>query len=371
MVPLVGDRRAALILVLVLVLLLLHVPNVYSEESTVEDKFSDFLSSVVGLDLTKYTSLQPTPPPNPEYPEEFGGLVEQIVLSPNFEYNGTNFGTMGIFYNGHMSSLKLYYYGQEDYVYSEPQPPDILSRAKGIIQRYQTFASQNYDKDTSYLVPMLNILNGVDDVSPTEFTEGNVTFRISKDGDKTRIEWIYTEGDFLVDWKRVDIKFRYNAFESFHDMWGLYSIGGLSAISSEDFVQIAQEAAQNYELRIGHENGTIETVKVPDLSNASYSVSLTMVPYRFIDDYNPSQIERDPLTLYPYWAVLFYFNETIAGVEGMQVGVWGDTGEILYCSGFGYLIPEFPSWITLPLFLTATLIGILVRKRVMRTRILQ
>ena len=32
-------------------------------------------------------------------------------------------------------------------------------------------------------------------------------------------------------------------------------------------------------------------------------------------------------------------------------------------------IPEFPSWIILPLFLTVTLIGILVRKRLTRTRI--
>jgi len=31
-------------------------------------------------------------------------------------------------------------------------------------------------------------------------------------------------------------------------------------------------------------------------------------------------------------------------------------------------IPEFPSWTLLPLFLTATLIGILVRKRITRTR---
>lgn len=31
-------------------------------------------------------------------------------------------------------------------------------------------------------------------------------------------------------------------------------------------------------------------------------------------------------------------------------------------------IPEFPTWIILPLFLTTTLIGILVRKRLMRTR---
>ena len=32
------------------------------------------------------------------------------------------------------------------------------------------------------------------------------------------------------------------------------------------------------------------------------------------------------------------------------------------------VIPEFPSWMILPLFLTATMIGILVRKRLMRTR---
>ena len=31
------------------------------------------------------------------------------------------------------------------------------------------------------------------------------------------------------------------------------------------------------------------------------------------------------------------------------------------------VIPEFPSWIFLPLFVTATLIGILVRKRLVRT----
>jgi len=92
-------------------------------------------------------------------------------------------------------------------------------------------------------------------------------------------------------------------------------------------------------------------------------VSLTIVPYRYNEDYIPSTIERDPFTLYPYWAVLFYFNETIAGLEGIQVGVWGDPSEILYCSGFGYLIPEFPSSTILPLFLTAAMLVLLFRYR--------
>ena len=42
------------------------------------------------------------------------------------------------------------------------------------------------------------------------------------------------------------------------------------------------------------------------------------------------------MTLYPYWQLHFYFNESIAGNVGVQVGVWGDTSEIIYCSGFGY-----------------------------------
>jgi hypothetical protein len=61
-----------------------------------------------------------------------------------------------------------------------------------------------------------------------------------------------------------------------------------------------------------------------------------MVPFRFEDYHIPSNMSRDPLMLYPYWAVHFYFNESIGGNVGIQVGVWGDTGEILYCSGFGY-----------------------------------
>jgi hypothetical protein len=171
----------------------------------------------------------------------------------------------------------------------------------------------------------------------------------------------------------VTIKFLNNNFVSFWDTWGLYSVSGLSVISSEEVVQIAREAAQNYEISVGYVDRESEIVKVPDLSNAPYGVGLTMVPYRYNEDYNPSRIERDPLTLYPYWAVLFHFNETIAGLQGMEVGVWGDTGEIIYCSGFGYLgpseppteeeIPEFPPWIILPIFIIAAIFALIIKKK--------
>jgi hypothetical protein len=370
-------KKSAVIsaLLMVVVVLSLQVPTAYpseadekaelydflSSESDANAKLFSFLSDVVGLDLTKYGVVPPEvvppgfeglsplefykksaenvsalPPVNFTLDDRFGGLVEEEVRSFDFEYNNSKFDVMSIAYNGHISFLKLYHYREEDYVYSEPQPDDVLGRAKKILQRYQTFASQNYGKDVSYVVPMLDVLNSVDDLSPAEFTVGNVTFQVSEDGNTTRIKWIYTEGDVVMDWKRVDLDFRYGAFESFHDMWGLYNVSGLSEISSEEAFQTALEAAQQHEIRVGYEDNETEVVQVPDLSNAFYQEYFSMVPFRHSEDKFPSRLERDPLTLYPYWQYYFYFNETIAGNSGVQVGVWGDTGELIYCSGFGY-----------------------------------
>jgi len=379
----VENRRAVFILMLVFMFLLLQVPNAHSSESNANEelyeflssespanaKLFDFLSNVVGLDLTKYAVVPPSvvPPgfegldplefykklsehvstqlPSSNFTRDdlFGGLVEEEVPSFDFEYNNNKIDVMGIFYNEHMNYLGLTYYGQEDYVYSEPQPTDILGRAERILERYQTFASQNYGKDASYVVPMLNVLSSVSDLSPKEFTEGNITFQVTKKGDKTRINWIYTEGGISMNWKRLSIEFCNNSFESFRDSWGLYSVSGLSKISREEAVQIALEAAQQLEIRIGHEDRETEIVKVPDLSNAPYDVNLYMVPFRFEERDFPSNMTRDPLTLYPYWQLHFYFNESIAGNVGVQVGVWGDTGEIIYCSGHGYLGSSGPS----------------------------
>jgi hypothetical protein len=89
-------------------------------------------------------------------------------------------------------------------------------------------------------------------------------------------------------------------------------------------------------LRIGYENGTTKIATLPDLSDAFYERYFNMLPYRNETSHLPSKIARDPLTLYPYWQFYFYFNETIAGNSGVQVGIWGDTKEIIYCSGFGF-----------------------------------
>jgi hypothetical protein len=330
----------------------MNVPQAYSLESSAHEKLYDFLSSVVGLDLTKYTMPQPSLMPSYDseksidfdenidndfrYPPELGGLVEQQVLSPKLEYNDSKIDVLSIFYNGHMAFTKIYSHPQDDYFYSAARPTDILSQAKNLMQRYQTYTSQNYAKTASHLVALQEILNSVDDLSPTVITKENVDFRVSKDGDKTLIQWIFMQENVSMKWKRVSIEFRNNTFVSFRDTWALYNVSGLSKISSEQAAQIALDAAQKSEFRIVHGDGEREIIKAPDLSGAPYSVDFSMVPFRNQENTIPSKLHRDPLTLYPYWQVHFYFNETIAGYVGIQVGVWGDTSEIIYCSGFGY-----------------------------------
>jgi hypothetical protein len=369
-----GDRRALLCLTLVLVLLLLHVPCTYSAETNENEELYEFLSSesphyttlfdflsdVIELDLTKYGVIPPEtvppdfeglspleyfkqvseytstlPPPNVTRIDPYGGLAEEVVLSPDFGYNGTRFGTMGIFVNRHMASLKLYYYGEEDYVYSEPQPTDIVDRAKGILQRYQTFFQEKYGKNAPYLVPMLDMLNSNDDLSIPEFTEGNMTFRFSQDGDKSRMQWIYNEDDVEIERKGVSIKFRYNRFESFHDTWGLYNVSGINTISFEEAAKIVVEAAQKGELRRTLADPGTGYVNISELVDTQYSVSLLMSPFSF-DDYSvPSKISRDPLTIYPFLRIYFYFKDSPTRLMGLELYVWGDTGEIRYCTDVG------------------------------------
>jgi hypothetical protein len=319
-----------------------YVLLAYSSELTTLDLTTEFLSSVVGIDMTKYT-LSPPPtgyenikPPNDHF-KTATELADIEFHAPSFDFNSTEgtLETMSGFRYGHLTFLNVY--SQDNYVYSESPPTDILNQAKSILQRYQTFVTKVYAKDNSFLVPMQTVLNSLNYLSPTNTTIGNINFQVSKDGDKTRIQWIYTENGVSMSRKRVELEFRKNTFVSFTDSWSLYKVGGLSVISSEEAVAIALEAAQKVELHIGHADGTNETVKVPDLSNAHYDVSFTMIPYRNLSYNIPSKMARDPSTLYPYWQFHFYFNESIAGNIGVQVGVWGDTGEIVYASGYGFL----------------------------------
>ena len=71
------------------------------------------------------------------------------------------------------------------------------------------------------------------------------------------------------------------------------------------------------------------------LLTKSFFVESDIVPFREPENYS-SSTSRDPFILYPYWNIRFYFKEEISRISGIDVGIWGDTGEISYCSIFGF-----------------------------------
>ena len=182
-----------------------------SAEATTLDKTTDFLSSVVGLDMAKYSYVQPSPPPGYENitiptpsinnPLAVDDLLDIEAPSFEFESGEVTLRTMTTFYNGHLTFFNIN--SQDKYIYKGQPPTDILNEAKNLLRRYQTFLPQKYAIDSSFLAPMQNILDNLDHFSPTNTIIGNINFQVSIDG-KTRVQWIYTENGTIMERKRVE-----------------------------------------------------------------------------------------------------------------------------------------------------------------------
>lgn len=196
--------------------------------------------------------------------------------------------------------------------------------------------SQKSGADTSFLTTMKNVLSSVNtESSAINTTIGNINFQASKnENNVTRLQWIYVEYDTIMNRKRVEIEFKKGDLETFRDTWSLYKVAGPNVLSAEQARKIALDAAHKLLLNISTGDGKIETIKAPDLSNALYDVQFSMSPCQ---GQVAKELSLDPFTLYPFWHFNFYFNETIAGAEGIQVGVLGDTGAVFSTGIFGYL----------------------------------
>jgi hypothetical protein len=326
-------------------------PPSKSLDFTVESKSTEFLSNVVGLDFTKYSLMESTPPPGIDaeswkeigaqskasrserlYPPEYLGLVKEEWGSLKFQADGSQISIMSCSLNDQLTLLKNSNLNGS-YIYSNPPAPDILGQTKNLLQRYQTYVNQTDNTDSSYLVPMQEILNNLSSLEPANVTIGNINFQISQNEGRTRIQWIYNENNITMSYKRLEFVFYNNIFEYFQDGWRFYKVNPSSRITFEEAHALALNVAQNCELRWVH-NGVTEVLPTPDLSDAYYEVFYQMVPYRNDTSHTLNQLSRDPLTLYPYWRFTFHFPEGRVGCfSGINVCLWGDTKEIISCDG--------------------------------------
>ena len=339
-----GDRRAALILVLVL-LFLLQVPTAYSAELTVPEKTLAFLDDVVMLDMTKYNATLEIF--DVRYPDELHGLAQHnvlyILVSDESELEAA-FG----FKNESFAHCML---GTlESPLYSEPQPANIVDFAKGFLQRYQTYTGdpdfdgvRDYDETRS-------ILDIVDVTENVTAISNNVKLEVIRRTDYTALIWDYVLDGVAFPW--MTLEFRNGFVCGFDDIWRLYTAGSTDInYSEEEAINVALGYLEDFSWTAGDEEVT--------------NFAIVEEP-RYVELF--ATRSREPLTVYPYWRIELYLDKVYPGnINRISLAIWADTGEIISCiplGGGGVLpIPEFPSWTILPLLLLAIMVVVVYRKK--------
>lgn len=319
------------------------------------DETRDFLSNVVGLDLTKY-SLTASPyqrNDNTQAPDSTTRVLNEAIINPD-DPSGLNIIPSSYYFKSDIGMIEVFsiFYGRQltvlniepvgntsFYIYANSPGTDLTDQASALLTRYAEFLSQKSGADTSFLTPMKNVLNTVNIESSTvNTTTGKINFQVSKnENNVTRLQWIYVDYGTIMNAKRVEMKFRNGDLVGFRDNWSLYKVSGPNVLSAKQAREIALDAAQKVSLVLGNANGEIITLETPDLSNAPYDWDFFMSACYSSDSSLNNRLSLDPLTLYPFWQFYFYFNETIADDEGIQVGVLGDTGAIFSSGPFGHL----------------------------------
>ncbi|MEM3378572.1 MAG: hypothetical protein QW674_06465 [Candidatus Bathyarchaeia archaeon] len=339
---------AALLLVTIVAVPLVLCSRAYREAPEAEAKLQKFLSEVIGIEMSRYNMTNIGS--GFSYPLWFGGVVKEEGVSFYLESNDSMVGVSGFFDNGLLTWLTVHIMNGS-IIYSRQPSTDALEETKGILQRYKSFA-EGYKVNTAHLTSALNLLGGVELASPSTALSmlNNITGFVPStaasgsmkmETTTTGIKWIYTERGVDMPNKCLVIDFGGNEL-FFADTWNLFTVGCFSVISEEEAKGIGWDAAKNFDMKFRDENGTEFYVKPPGWSGY-VEVGLSMIPGLFYNrDPNdhfvdPGSAVRDPLALYPLWQMVFYFNASVGGAVGIQVGVWGDTKEIAYISEYGYL----------------------------------
>ncbi|XHH07823.1 MAG: hypothetical protein ACFCUE_09620 [Candidatus Bathyarchaeia archaeon] len=309
-----------------------------SQYDNLDNQTKSILSDVLGLDLTKYILTANDSTGVTSVPYQTGDLN----LEPAKYYlksDNALIGVLSIFYNGQLAVVNLDPAGNDSvYSYTKSPGTDLKNQADNLLSRYAEVLSQTASVDVSFLTSMRNVLSTTDNnLSAVDTTMGNINFQASKDGNTTKLQWIYFDYDTVMNPKRVELTFNNFDLVSFQDTWRIFKVAGPNTLSEEQAKKIALDAAQKVPLHLSNSKGENITIETHDLSNARYDFTLNMLPCYSSDADLTSRLSLDPLTLYPFWRFHFYFNETIANIEGIQVGVLGDTGEIYSVGTFGYL----------------------------------
>lgn len=271
-------------------------------------KLLAFLQDVVYLNMTKY---QATLASNTiEYRSDLGGVVEEI-LKYTLTSDGSRVDVTLRFRNNTLSRYYLYVLEGAPF-YTQLQPNSVLDVARGLLERYQEYSG------ASYLVAMRNMLDTANEVDNFETTSGNVKLIMSTEGNKVKMQWLYTSNSIDFQAKSVVLSFDdYGFLEILSDDWSLFTVGSTEVnISKDEAINIAMDYAQDFSWIVNGE-------EINNFTLLSEPVTAELWPH---------SKEEEPLALIPYWYVTIHLDRVYPDrVDRLAVGLWADTGEVSTC----------------------------------------
>ena len=368
------------------------MPKAYSLTYTDTDKAIAFLTDVIQLDLTQYQPVvKHVGPINTSYLVNMS-LIKPSSMEPSYDVQvniqlepdvhlspvGTSAGFHCIMWFSNGTPFYFSISGVRSNTtihYTHPQPSTALDTSKEMLQRYQTYLAQYCGVDGSYLQPMITMINSVAEPVSTVQVSDNVQMKIDYEtvlrtnATKTNIRWDYVNNGVTVTRKHISLDFPNGTISHFMDTWNLFTVGTWNMISKEEALDMAFSAAKDVTFKFVNSSGQTYEIK-PELSNSA-SASLSMLP-------------RGNNELYPFWYIEILCAKSYGNVVGVQVGIWADTKEIIYCQELGYLgsmlpddsskaTPAFPelSWlIILPLLLAVISVAVILRHQKQAKKIL-
>ena len=317
-----------LILVLATTLLIACIPRACSTESAAGQQTSSFIANVLGYNMNVYTEtvikyLTQAPPSN-----GLNGLPFEAVIVNLTSASTVPIQVMCQFYNGTLALCQITTHGTDNVspIYAQATPQTILGKAIEILQRYATYAN------AAYVQPMINILDANPALNGSSNNAyaiaGNIKCTVSVWEDQVTFNWHYVVNGVDYDQESLDLGFTNGVLTMLGDNWGLFKIPNSLSINvkESEAEEIAWTAANN---------PNVLTQAISGVGNVTMALS------------DSPQVELigtvDNYMLRPMWAIQFYANNLTLNnalvnvpINGVEVGVWADNGQIAYCTVTGY-----------------------------------
>ena len=269
------------------------------------DSSISFLVNVAQIDITKYqaTLLSNTA----EYRTDLNGVVEEILKYSLVSSESTT-DVVFRFRDKKLSRYQLNLF-EGPPIFAQPQSSNMLDAVKNLLDRYKTYTN------APYLEEMDSILSSINEIKDLEVIEGNVKLRISIYGNDFEILWLYTEDDVDFSAKSLRFVFENRVLVELTDGWFLFTVGSTQVdISQTEAISIAKDFVQDFSWEF---DGTV----VSNFVVVDDPIAVEFAPHP----------REEPLALIPFWYITLYLDKVYPGeVSRIAVGLWGDTGEVVY-----------------------------------------